>query len=180
MTTTDRLLMTGNLQVDLISSFIFAYDISSLNSNIFENSTVTKAGKMPSIPLYTSFHALGLEICTWNRVCQYDKCKSESKYIKNAARKPNYRKFWTWMVELSANTGGQRNSITLGSTNFTMQWHPRNWNTIAKIPGSVPLTEQTCELIEVGSVVHELLSSKVDRCSLDESRNFLHSESDWH
>ena len=64
MTTTDRLLMTGNSQVDLISSFIIAYDISSLNSNIFENSTVTKAGKMPSIPLYTSFHALGLEICT--------------------------------------------------------------------------------------------------------------------
>ena len=64
MTTTDRLLMAGNLQVDLISSFIFAYDISSLNSNIFENSTVTKAGNMSSIPLYTSFHALGLEICT--------------------------------------------------------------------------------------------------------------------
>ena len=40
---------------------------------------------------------------------------------KNAARKPNYRKFWTWMVELSAYTGGKRNSITLGSTNFTMQ-----------------------------------------------------------
>ena len=45
--------MTGNAQVDLMSSFIIAYDISSLNSNIFENSIVTKAGKML---LFLSIH----------------------------------------------------------------------------------------------------------------------------